>query len=71
MVIKAYVGRETAASPIGTHNPYVSLQPGQFEARWGAKCAECGDFIRKGDSAGFNDSDDVVCEGCWVPWGDR
>ncbi|GAA2648551.1 hypothetical protein Adu01nite_86400 [Paractinoplanes durhamensis] len=66
-----YRGTPVASSSIGMAGPYVYLQPGQFEARWGGRCADCGDFIRKGDAAGFNDSDEVVCDDCWIPWSDR
>jgi hypothetical protein len=47
------------------------LEPGQFEIRYGSRCGDCNDFIRKGETAGFNDDDEIVCEGCWVPYADR
>jgi hypothetical protein len=50
---------------------YVQLEPGQFLTRWGAECGDCGDFIPKDELAGYNDLDEIVCEGCWIPLGDR
>jgi hypothetical protein len=41
------------------------LQPGQFQAKYGARCGDCRDFIRKGAVAGYNDIDEIVCEECW------
>lgn len=40
-------------------------EPGQFIVRHGIKCGECDDFIRKGDTAGYN-NDEIVCEHCWA-----
>jgi hypothetical protein len=61
------IPRNTAAA---SEEPTV-LGGGQFIMRYGKKCADCGDFIGKGEVAGYNDLDEIVCEGCWVPWSDR
>lgn len=47
------------------------MEPGQFEIKWPKDCAECGDRMKRGDTAGYNDSDEIVCEDCWIPYSER
>lgn len=59
-----------APKPAPRH-AYAVLDPGQFEARYGSRCSECAEFIRKGEPAGYNESDEIVCDDCWIPYSDR
>lgn len=43
--------------------PY--LNPGQFEARWSGKCAECGGRYSKGEAISYCD-DEIVCDDCYA-----
>lgn len=66
----------------GSRNPrYISKESldieslaapaGQFYAKYGFECAECFEFVPKGELAGYNECDEVVCDGCFVPYHDR
>jgi formylmethanofuran dehydrogenase subunit E len=49
----------------------IYVPPGQFVTRHGSRCNDCGDFIPKGDIAGYDDDDEIVCDTCWIPYEDR
>lgn len=48
-----------------------SAPSGMFWTRYGNNCGDCQDYIRKGDLAGYNSDDEVVCEDCFVPFNER
>ena len=49
----------------------IYVPPGQFVTRSGSRCAECEEFIPKGEYAGYNDDDEIICDACFVPFEDR
>lgn len=50
---------------------YVPEIPGgMFEARYSGRCTSCGERIPKGGPMGYED-DEIVCEDCFTPYGER